>query len=95
MWYAVYEKSTGRLLSTGTVLGTLSSDKGVKELGGSFSFGGKVWNEQLLDFEEKDDPQIAEFLARLLGAPELTSLTVNERQSFRKKLRYYFYGGDL
>jgi len=56
MWYAVYEKATGRLVSTGTVLGSLPEGLAYKEYADNQLELDYMWDEAMMDFVPKPDP---------------------------------------
>lgn len=57
-WYAVYEIATGKLVSTGTVLGhDLPSGLAYKEYAEN-QLDGNIWDEAILDFVPKTPPVI-------------------------------------
>lgn len=54
MWYALYEKSTGRLHSIGTLLGDYDLSKyELKQYNRVIDFGTEMWNESIKDFEPR------------------------------------------
>lgn len=71
MWYAVYEKDTGQLLSVGTVLAeTLPANRLVQALGEDQpDFTQLAWNAQALAFE----PILAEIGSVDSGQPALAA----------------------
>jgi len=75
-WYAVYEKATGKLVSTGTVLGKLSPDLDYKEYQSNPKSGtNKIWDPSILAFVDRNEPSnpdLAEALSLISGG-NLTS----------------------
>lgn len=58
MYFAVYRKSTGEIVSTGSnVADPLPDGLGVKKLAEEPDFSKRQWNASTLEFEDKADPE--------------------------------------
>ena len=83
MWYAIIEKATGRLHSTGTVLADpMPKEYEVKELGESFSQEGLEWDASTKAF------MISQFMQRvqtyaLNRYPWIATLTASQKQDLK------------
>ena len=94
MFYAVYEKATGKLLSVGSVLGKIKPENAVKELGDSDpTQEGMIWDEKTLSFKMGNDPFMEAFVNKILALPELNELTTTLKTSLKDKLIKILYKG--
>ena len=83
MWYAVYEKLTGKLYSTGTVLSDkIKPEFEVKELGENFDERGLVWDETNKQFIP--DTRFQDILNSVLNLPGIVKLTITEKANLKK-----------
>lgn len=93
-WYAVYEKSTGKLTSVGTVVADpMPAELEAKQLTGRPT-GNVVWNKTNLEFEA--GPTVKQAWERFTEDEDVVaigqSLTAAERLLLRQKLIEYFGG---